>query len=60
MVILKNDLYRDFTYIDDIVEGIQRLLSNPPKGDVEHKVFNIGNNNPEKTNGVYRKHWRKY
>lgn len=43
-----NDLYRDFTYIDDIVEGIQRLLSNPPKGDVEHKVFNIGNNNPEK------------
>ncbi|MCP1321313.1 NAD-dependent epimerase [Bacillus thuringiensis] len=44
----ENDLYRDFTYIDDIVEGIQRLLNNPPKGDVEHKVFNIGNNNPEK------------
>ncbi|PEW97854.1 NAD-dependent epimerase [Bacillus cereus] len=44
----ENDLYRDFTYINDIVEGIQRLLSNPPKGDVEHKVFNIGNNNPEK------------
>ncbi|PEQ39584.1 NAD-dependent epimerase [Bacillus cereus] len=44
----ENDLYRDFTYIDDIVEGIQRLLSNPPKGDVKHKVFNIGNSNPEK------------
>ncbi|WIG36670.1 GDP-mannose 4,6-dehydratase [Bacillus toyonensis] len=44
----ENDLYRDFTYIDDIVEGIQRLLSNPPEDDVEHKVFNIGNNNPEK------------
>ncbi|MGX4668321.1 GDP-mannose 4,6-dehydratase [Cerasibacillus sp. JNUCC 74] len=44
----ENDLYRDFTYIDDIVEGIERLLSNPPKGDVEHKVYNIGNNNPEK------------
>jgi len=44
----ENDLYRDFTYIDDIVEGIERLLSNPPVGDVEHKVFNIGNNNPEK------------
>jgi len=43
-----NDLYRDFTYIDDIVEGIQRLLSNPPIEDVKHKVFNIGNNNPEK------------
>ncbi|EOV9526576.1 GDP-mannose 4,6-dehydratase [Bacillus cytotoxicus] len=44
----ENDLYRDFTYIDDIVEGIQRLLSNPPAGDVRHKVFNIGNNSPEK------------
>lgn len=44
----KNDLYRDFTYIDDIVEGIERLLSNPPEGDVQHKVFNIGNNSPEK------------
>ena len=43
-----NDLYRDFTYIDDIVEGIQRLLSNPPIEDVKHEVFNIGNNNPEK------------
>ncbi|MCM3670907.1 SDR family NAD(P)-dependent oxidoreductase [Mesobacillus maritimus] len=46
----ENDLYRDFTYIDDIVEGIERLLSNPPAGGetVPHKVFNIGNNNPEK------------
>ncbi|WP_043931159.1 GDP-mannose 4,6-dehydratase [Bacillus sp. EB01] len=44
----ENDLYRDFTYVDDIVEGIERLLSNPPVGDVQHKVFNIGNNNPEK------------
>lgn len=45
----ENDLYRDFTYIDDIVEGIVRLLSNPPKDEeVQHKVFNIGNNSPEK------------
>lgn len=44
----ENDLYRDFTYIDDIVEGIQRLLGNPPEGEVQHKVFNIGNNSPEK------------
>ncbi|MGG0413127.1 GDP-mannose 4,6-dehydratase [Peribacillus simplex] len=46
----ENDLYRDFTYIDDILEGIERLLSNPSVGDnnVPHKVFNIGNNNPEK------------
>ncbi len=24
-----HDLYRDFTYVDDIVEGIERLLNNP-------------------------------
>ena len=29
---LDNDLYRDFTYIDDIVEGIVRLLGAPPSG----------------------------
>lgn len=43
-----NDLYRDFTYIDDIIEGIERLLNNPPEGEVQHLVYNIGNNNPEK------------
>lgn len=46
----ERDLYRDFTYIDDIVEGIERLLPNPPvvENSAPHKVFNIGNNNPEK------------
>ncbi|RSK33701.1 GDP-mannose 4,6-dehydratase [Bhargavaea beijingensis] len=43
-----NDLYRDFTYIDDIVEGIGRLLNNPPNGKVRHQIYNIGNNNPER------------
>lgn len=44
----ENDLYRDFTYVDDIVEGIERLLSNPSTEEVPNKVFNIGNNSPEK------------
>src|SRR5699024_6278345 len=44
----ENDLYRDFTYIDDIIEGIERLIPNAPTEHVKHKVFNIGNNNPEK------------
>lgn len=44
----QNDLYRDFTYIDDIIIGIERLLTKLPKGAVPHKVYNIGNNNPEK------------
>lgn len=46
-----NDLYRDFTYIDDIVEGIERLMGNPPvkkENSPAHTVYNIGNNNPEK------------
>ena len=45
------DMYRDFTYIDDIVYGICQMVNNPPKPldrGVQHKVYNIGNNNPEK------------
>lgn len=45
------DMLRDFTYIDDIVKGIERMLCNPPKenefGD-RYKVYNIGNNSPVK------------
>jgi UDP-glucuronate 4-epimerase len=45
------DLYRDFTYIDDVIEGIIRVINTQPWADesgVRHKVFNIGNNKPEK------------
>lgn len=45
---LDHDLYRDFTYIDDIVEGISRVLQNPPECMPPHKVFNIGNSKPVK------------
>ena len=45
------DLYRDFTYVDDIVEAIMRLLPDPPEkgedGRAAHRVYNIGNNHPE-------------
>ena len=39
-----NDLYRDFTYIDDIIEGIYHLLDKVPNESVPHVVY-IGNNN---------------
>ena len=45
------DMYRDFTYVDDVVKGICNMLENPPKPDENgdrHKVYNIGNNTPEK------------
>lgn len=52
------DMYRDFTYIDDIIEGVQRVLDAPPvpnpawSGDdpdpggspAPYRLFNIGNN----------------
>lgn len=46
---------RDFTYIDDIVEGITKVMVKPPKkckGDdglplAPYKVYNIGNSHPE-------------
>ena len=46
---------RDFTYIDDIVEGIIKVMNKPPlKKDGEdglpippYKIYNIGNNHPE-------------
>lgn len=46
---------RDFTYVDDIVEGVKRVMMSPPEkknGDdglpvPPYKIYNIGNNNPE-------------
>ena len=54
------NMKRDFTYIDDIVDGVVRVLDRPPKGDTAwsgkapdpsaspapYKIYNIGNNAP--------------
>lgn len=46
---LENDMYRDFTYIDDIVEGVVKVTETPPNDSNHmHRILNIGNNNPEK------------
>lgn len=44
------DMLRDFTYIDDIVDGILRIAQKGmvQKLDAPHALYNIGNNNPEK------------
>ncbi|HDX9587165.1 TPA: NAD-dependent epimerase [Bacillus pseudomycoides] len=45
------DMYRDFTYIDDIIDGIMKLVENSPaltNNELPYKVYNIGNNKPEK------------
>ena len=56
------NMERDFTYIDDIVEGVSRVMDRIPEGDFEwngnapdpatsycpYRVYNIGNNRKEK------------
>jgi UDP-glucuronate 4-epimerase len=46
------DMLRDFTYIDDIVEGVIRVLDKPATPSTStgapYRLFNIGNNQPEK------------
>lgn len=53
------DMVRDFTYIDDIIAGIIRVIDKPAIGNKQwtgiassssapYKVYNIGNNNPVK------------
>jgi len=39
-------MQRDFTYIDDIAEGVVRILDKPPVDTPPHTVFNIGNHQP--------------
>jgi len=55
------NMRRDFTYVDDVVEAIVRLVDRPPQGDpawsgadpdpassaAPWKIYNIGNNRPE-------------
>jgi UDP-glucuronate 4-epimerase len=36
---------RDFTYIDDIVDGVVGVLDNPPASG-GHEIYNIGDNDP--------------
>lgn len=39
-------MLRDFTYIDDIVEGIMRIQDVVPTDAIPYSLFNIGNNEP--------------
>lgn len=43
------DMQRDFTYIDDIIEGIMRIQACPPEKTEDsdpYRIYNIGNNHP--------------
>jgi UDP-glucuronate 4-epimerase len=40
------NMSRDFTYIDDIVDGVIKVIDNPIHGTPPFKIYNIGNNSP--------------
>lgn len=40
------DLSRDFTYIDDIVEGVVRVIDKAPVSEIPADVYNIGSGHP--------------
>jgi UDP-glucuronate 4-epimerase len=40
------NLWRDFTYIADIVEAVMRLIPHPPHAKVPHEIYNLGNQQP--------------
>ncbi len=44
------DMFRDFTYIDDIVSGVLAVIDNPPAdtgAEPPYRLYNIGNNRSE-------------
>jgi len=40
------NMQRDFTFVDDIVEGIERIIEKPSNSQVPYALFNIGNSKP--------------
>jgi UDP-glucuronate 4-epimerase len=42
------EMWRDFTYIDDIVDGVLRALDRPPSATPPHAIYNLGNHKSEK------------
>ena len=43
------EMSRDFTYIDDVIEGLVRVMHrppHPPAGQAPYKIYNIGNHTP--------------
>lgn len=41
------DMQRDFTYVDDVIEGVLRVMQQAPATlSAPHRLYNIGNNQP--------------
>jgi len=44
----RGEMWRDFTYIDDIVAGVVAALDRPARGEPPHAIYNLGNDKSEK------------
>lgn len=44
----RGEMSRDFTFVDDIVDGVVRALDRPAQGTPPHVLYNLGNNRSEK------------
>jgi UDP-glucuronate 4-epimerase len=43
-----SNMKRDFTYIDDIVTGLTKIIPSPPKVEIPHIIYNMGCSSPVK------------
>lgn len=49
----QGNMKRDFTYIDDVIESISRLIKKgPPAGTIPYKIYNVGNHKPVELNDL--------
>ncbi|MDD2595296.1 MAG: SDR family NAD(P)-dependent oxidoreductase [Bacteroidales bacterium] len=42
----KGELWRDFTYIDDIVNVVEKVVTSGPDADAPYRIYNIGHSSP--------------
>ena len=42
------DMERDFTYIDDVIHGLEKIIDKPSAGKTPYKIYNIGDSSPVK------------
>jgi len=42
------NMFRDFTHVSDIVKGVIAVINKTPSETPPHKIYNLGNNKPEK------------
>ncbi len=40
------NMQRDFTFIDDIVKGILKIIPSPPDKNIPYEIYNMGNSQP--------------